>query len=68
MSISATAAATSAASSGFILKSLSIFTPNEVGDTPPDGIVTVGCSLDVPTAEATSLLAGLERKYFKLLK
>ena len=41
MSMSATAAATSAASSGLILKSLSKLTPKELGETPPDRIPTL---------------------------
>ena len=41
ISISATAAATSAASSGLMLKSLSKLTPNELGETPSDRIPTL---------------------------
>ena len=60
MSISATAAATSAASSGLILKSLSKLTPKELGETPPDRIPTLWCVDDEPitpdTGSASPLL------------
>jgi hypothetical protein len=39
--MSATTAATSAASSGFMVKSVSRFTPKDVGDTPPDRMLTL---------------------------